>query len=89
MPFESEDGHTLYYEHDPKIRETPVRGGKELDLPVSTYKDNFALAKHGLYFIDENDVDLKFFDFETHAIKSIAPVPGPIGDEMGISPDER
>ena len=89
VPFESEDSQTLYYCHDVEIRGVPVRGGNEFKLPVSIYKDNFALAKHGMYFIDENDAHLKLFDFKTHAIKSIAPVPGPIGDEMSISPDEQ
>jgi Tol biopolymer transport system component len=89
VPFESEDSQTLFYCHDPEIRGVPVRGGNEFKLPISVYKDNFALAKHGMYFIDENDAHLKLFDFETHAIKSIAPVPGPIGDEMSISPDEQ
>jgi Tol biopolymer transport system component len=90
VPFESEDGQTLYYNYDLEIRGMAVSGGSEFKLPVSIYKDNFDPAKHGVYFIDQNDAhQLKLFDFERHSIESIAPVPGPIGDEMSISPDER
>lgn len=89
VPFESEDGEALYYSRELEIWGMPLSGGNEFKLPISIYKDNFAVAKHGVYFIDGNDARLKLFDFEIHAVKSIAPVPGPIGDEMSISPDEQ
>jgi hypothetical protein len=28
-------------------------------------------------------------DFATHAIRTIATVPGPVGDEVSVSPDEQ
>lgn len=87
--FESEDGQTLYYNRDGEARGMPLRGGNSFSLPVSIYKDNFDVGKRGVYFIDDNDAVLKLFAFDTHAIKRIASVPGPIGDEMSISPDER
>jgi Tol biopolymer transport system component len=91
VAFESDDSQTLYFSRNTEIWGMPVPGGNEskLQIPTTVYKDNFAPAKHGVYFIDENDAHLKLFDSKTHAIKSIAPVPGPIGDEMSISPDER
>lgn len=89
VAFESEDGQTLYYDRKLEVWGMPLRGGSEFRVPISIYKNNFAIAKHGVYFIDEKDTRLKLFDFETHAVKSIASVPGPIGDEMSISPDEQ
>ena len=66
----------------------PAGGGKETRLLEST-DERFAPARNGIYFIDSRDQHLKFFDFKTHAIRTIAAIPGPIGTEMSVSPDEQ
>lgn len=87
VAFESDDGGTLYYTRDDGIWGMPLAGGSEYQLPISISHDNFALARQGLYFIDGDDVHLKLFDFKTHKTRTIATVPGAVGDEMSVSPD--
>jgi Tol biopolymer transport system component len=101
LAFESTDGVTLYYlKEDPArmaglggnpywnegdLWAMPVSGGAETRLLQCTGA-NFAVVKQGVYFIDDRDEHLKMFGFKTHRIKTITAVPGPIGDEISISP---
>jgi hypothetical protein len=52
----------------------------------------FAPVNRGLYFIDASNPDhlkphLKFMDFATRAVSTIAAIDGDIGDELSVSPD--
>lgn len=53
--------------------------------PENTYVDFDNAIKSAV----RDDAHLKLFQFQDQAIRSLASLPGPIGDEMSISPDER
>lgn len=88
--FESLDGKTLYYEKGMGLGlwAMPASGGNEIRLSESMYLRNFAPARDGVYFIDR-DAHLKLLDSKTGRAKIITTLPGSIGAEMSISPDER
>jgi hypothetical protein len=55
---------------------------------------NFAPAEHGLYFLEKSSASqsaflVKRLDLATHEIRTIGVVPGPVGDEISVSPDEQ
>lgn len=89
IPYEYEDGQALYYQRHDGIWKMPFHGKPERAVPIITVRSNYALSKRGIYLIDQKDSHLKLFEFATETIKTIAPVPGPLGDEMTVSPDER
>jgi len=97
VAYESADGKSIYYAHYAQrfdLWEVPVDGGEEVKVLNSIYGyygRNFAPGKEGVYFLDGNQfaIDLKLLDLRTHSIHTIAAVPGPIGEEMAISPDEQ
>ena len=94
VAFESVDGEDLYYEKKDDLWKMPVRGGGETRVLESLLEQNFAPTKHGIYFLDGLPVlkttsHLKLLDFTTHAIRTIATVPGLVGDEIDVSPDGR
>jgi hypothetical protein len=71
-----------------------TRGGGEVRVLESIAENRFALGDRGVYFLNSRSSDpsqsLKFLNFTTHAIKTIATVRGPIADdEISVSPDER
>jgi hypothetical protein len=66
----------------------PVEGGEEIRFLKST-ETHFAPARNGVYFVDSRDQHVKFFDFRSRSLKTIAAIPGPIGTEISISPDEQ
>jgi hypothetical protein len=65
-----------------------TRGGNEIRLSESMYLHNFAPANDGVYFIERGG-DLKLLDSKTGRTKAIVAVPGTVGAEISISPDER
>jgi eukaryotic-like serine/threonine-protein kinase len=93
VAFESADGENLYYTKDHTLWKLPTRGGSEIRITQSLCHHNFAPTKHGVYFIEDSssavNADLKFLDFRTRSLRTITTVPGPVGEEMSISPDER
>ena len=66
----------------------PVEGGDESEFLKSTGW-RFAPAQDGIYFVDSRDHHLRFFDFRTRAVKTIAALPDQLGSEIGISSDEQ
>lgn len=94
VAFESLDGQDLYYTKDQDLWKEPLRGGHESRVVASIIESNFAVAKRGIYFLEnaassESTVRVRFLDFATQAIRTVALVPGPVGLEMSVSPDER
>jgi Tol biopolymer transport system component/DNA-binding winged helix-turn-helix (wHTH) protein len=94
VAFESVEGEDLYYTKEDGLWKMPVRGGGEIRVLESLLYQNFAPTKHGVYFLDGSPAfktapRLKLLDFTTHAIRTIATVPGPVGDEISVSPDEQ
>jgi Tol biopolymer transport system component/DNA-binding winged helix-turn-helix (wHTH) protein len=92
--FESADGKDLYYSNISGLWRIPATGGSEIRLSESIYGDNFAAAKHGVYFIDwpqtfSTALALKLLDIRTHSTKPVTTVLAPLGDEMSVSPDEQ
>jgi Tol biopolymer transport system component len=92
---ESYDGRFLYYSKygQPGIWETPMNGGEEtriLDQPGAWF--NWAIARTGIYFLNE-DVEpngrIDFFDFATRQKTPILPLPKPAAGTGGVavSPD--
>lgn len=65
-----------------------TRGGKEVRLSESMYLRNFAPVSNGMYFIDR-DGHLKLLDSKTGRTKTMIAVPGVLGAEISISPNER
>jgi Tol biopolymer transport system component len=93
VAFESVDGNDLYYTKDQQLWKMPVGGGDETRVLASVLDNNFAPAKRGIYFLEgaSSDANLRvqFLSFATHAIQTVGMVPGPSGDEISVSPDER
>jgi dipeptidyl aminopeptidase/acylaminoacyl peptidase len=95
VAFESVDGVDLYYTKDEGgLWKMPVRGGQETKVLNSVLESNFAPTKHGIYFQDGSPAfqtapNLKFLDFKTGEIRTLAMLSGPVGDEFSVSPDEQ
>lgn len=93
VAFESMDGEDLYYTKDQQLWKIPVRGGDETRVLTSLLNNNFAPAKRGVYFLEGTPSDanlhVQFLSFATHIVQTIGMVPGPVVDEISVSPDER
>jgi dipeptidyl aminopeptidase/acylaminoacyl peptidase len=94
VAFESVDGQDLYYTKEQSLWKKPVRGGEESRVVASLVESNFAPAKRGVYFLEnavssETTARVQFLDFATQAVRTLAAVPGPVGLEISVSPDER
>lgn len=94
VPFESVNGEDLYYTKDQGLWKKPVRGGDEIRVGTPLFRNNFALTKRGIYFLQaspssETPLHFQFLDFATHAVQTIAVIPGPVCDEISVSPDQR
>jgi Tol biopolymer transport system component len=94
VAFESADGEDLYYTKEQELWKMPVRRGDERRVSASLFRNNVAPAKSGIYFLEgplsaETTVRLQFLDLATQAVKTIAVIPAPAGNEISVSPDER
>ena len=95
IAFESSDGEDLYYTKDEGgLWKMPLRGGSETKVLDSINQQNFAPTKHGVYFLEDsaglqNALSLRLLEPKTHVIRTIAKLPGPVGDEICVSPDEQ
>lgn len=94
VAFESQDGRDLYYAKEPELWKVPAQGGPEVKVLGPILKSCFAPVNRGLYIIDPSgpghlEPHLKFMDFATHDIRTIAAIDGDIGDELSVSPDSR
>ena len=94
VAFESVDGKDLYYTKEQGLWKKPVPGGDERRVAASLVESNFAPAKRGIYFLEntassETTVRVQFLDFATQTVRTLTTVPGPVGLEISVSPDER
>ena len=96
-PVESHDGKLVYYLKREATRgsvwQVPVEGGEETQMIESThrYPGCFAVVEKGIYFISDDGAELRFFDFNTQAIRTIAALertPTNVAD-LAVSPDGR
>lgn len=87
--FESLDGKTLLREGArARLVGNAHSGTKRSQVSGIHVPSQFCSCK-GRGELHCSDSHLKLFDFKAHAIETVALVPGPIGAEMSISPDER
>jgi Tol biopolymer transport system component len=89
---ESPDGRYLYYlnKGNNALWRVPVTGGEEVQLAELGVEAQFAVGKHGVYFLESMYANtLKFLDYETRSIKVIGPLPGPMIHGLTISPDDH
>ena len=94
MAFESADGKSIYYTKEyisSALWKMPVSGGQEsLVLPSVVWRA-FFLVKDGIYFIPEPGIDRKssihLLSFATGKVKTVAPMFGPPGEGLSVSPD--
>lgn len=94
VAFESVDGKDLYYNNEQGLWKMPVQGGDETMVLPSLIDAEFAPTKNGLYFVDgsafsDSTPHLRFLNFSTHAIETVATVPGPARAEISVSSDEQ
>jgi hypothetical protein len=65
-------------------------GGKEVKIANSHI---FVPGKNGIYYVDDGETPfrfhLNFLDFKTQQARIIGLLPGPVGWNIEISPDER
>lgn len=89
---ESPDGRYLYYlnkGNDALWRVSPG-GGDETALAELGPNAQFALGKKGIYFLDSMyTTTLKRMDYETHSIRVIGTLRGPLIHGIRISPDDH
>jgi Tol biopolymer transport system component len=93
VPLESQDGKFVYYMKgytDRRIWKVPSEGGEELQVLGPIFRRDFDVAKNGIYFIAEPNSSkshsIRFFNFATAEIKSIASIENPIGNYISVSP---
>ncbi len=97
--FESTDGKYIYYVKGDvpasvtTLWKMPVNGGNESQvLPSVSFRD-FFLVNDGIYFIPgpsvEGKFSIQFLNFATGKTKMVAPMSGPPGEGMSVSPDGR
>lgn len=94
VAFESFDGKDIYYSKGNELWKIPVQGGAEVRVLESLFLNSFAPVKRGLYFLEASqpsdlNPQLKFLDVATHAVTTVAAIPGPVSQEISVSPDER
>jgi Tol biopolymer transport system component len=92
--FESADGKSIYYTKEylsSALWKMPVSGGEESKVLPSVVNRAFFLVKDGIYFIPEPGIDRKssihFLSFATGKVKTLAPMSGPPGEGLSVSPD--
>jgi len=88
--FESPDGKSLYFVSGlGEFWRMPAGGGEETRICDFLHGASFSPVKDGVYIIDRRDLHLKMLDPRGNVMRTIAPVPGPAGLEISVSPDER
>ncbi|HEY3458725.1 MAG TPA: winged helix-turn-helix domain-containing protein [Bryobacteraceae bacterium] len=87
--FESPNGKNLYVGNLTELWKMPASGGEETRIWDFLYGASFSPVKDGVYVIDRRDLHLKMLDSQGNVVRTIAPVPGPVGLEISVSPDER
>jgi Tol biopolymer transport system component len=92
---ESADGKSLYFSKDVgsgSVWEMPVSGGEERQISTSLYRNNFAVAKLGIYYTTATQLDgtasVNFYRFADRSTMTLLAIGRP---EYGIdvSPDGR
>lgn len=96
MPFESSDGKTLYFMHlspEKGIWKMPVAGGEAVQITGPVYEQAYAVGKEGLFYSPAPDATQKgsfqFLSFATGKIRTVVVAEQPIGQMIGLSPDQR
>ena len=101
LPFESPDGKVVYYQKvpdDSDVWKVPTAGGEETRVfgPVSGFK--FAVAAHGIYFIEPGPPgyagwikgnSLKFFSFAKSTTEKVFDIKYWPATGLSVSPDGR
>jgi Tol biopolymer transport system component len=100
--FESPDGRTIYYtrvpEMGPGLWSVPSDGGEEVRVLASVRFGYWAVARHGIYFIDfdvprDAPRPLRFFDFQSRRVTQVGTVENTVSwpntPGFAISPDGR
>jgi Tol biopolymer transport system component/DNA-binding winged helix-turn-helix (wHTH) protein len=98
VAFESLDGKYLYYSRLGGVRSgadgiyrIPTSGGSEERMVPSVTFQNFAVSKHGIYFIPRPDEDGRFhiqlLDFETGATRRVLQLNRGLSEGVAVSPD--
>jgi Tol biopolymer transport system component len=88
-PYESPDGKLVYYYKSFGVWQVPAEGGKETQVLESVRGFiSFALADKGIFFIPRDEAVVRFFDFNTRAIRTVATLEKPVGD-LAVSRDGR
>lgn len=90
---ESTDGETLYFSKDDgTVWRMPVAGGQEEAVLQSIEWISFDVVNQGIYFISkaaDGKFSIRFLDFATAKIRTIAPIPGPAFFGLSVAPDNR
>jgi len=90
LPFESHDGKLLYYRKSGGVWQVPVGGGEETEVLKSIYGGfGFAVADKGIYFIPRDEAAVRFLDFKTRAIRTVASLDQSRQGTFDVSPDGK
>ncbi|HSU55785.1 MAG TPA: hypothetical protein VLT36_17145, partial [Candidatus Dormibacteraeota bacterium] len=89
--FESQDGKYLYYSNGQGFWKMPTPNGDQTRVSSPLSQWAFSPAARGAYFIDGGKLlaNVKFLDFKTHAIRTIAAIHGRLADGISVSPDGK
>ncbi len=88
---ESLDSKDLFYLNEQGVWKIPVAGGDAVKIEASY---TFTPAKNGIYYVpgipsDRSTFQLNFLDFKTQQRRTLGVLPGPLGWNIDVSPDER
>jgi serine/threonine protein kinase len=91
---ESVEGQFVYYRKDQALWKMPVQGGDESEVLKSVYATNYEIGNQGIYFTEmpgagRNGNSIKFFNFATGKITSIATIQGLPNWGLSVSPDKK
>lgn len=88
---ESANGKDLYHVNENGLWKIPVSGGDEVKVEESY---SFTSARNGIYYAPgsqegRSTFQVNFLDFKTHRTRTLGILPGPLGWNFDVSPDER
>jgi eukaryotic-like serine/threonine-protein kinase len=93
VPFESPDGHTLYYiRNDSALWALPLRGGEEKRVLEFVWNRSFAVKEDGIYYIPPPQAgvtQVRFHRFTTNEDREIATVRQYPNQGLTVSPDRK